>query len=106
MMPKRSLKPIKHGAMSHRKLFALAIVVVFSRPGFGQARVVSAPSEPSLLNITRTWSHASILGDLRELRTRSDYLELRVWGGYDVAETQAVVLRRTDGRWSAFLARV
>jgi hypothetical protein len=92
--------------MTHPKLFALAVVVLLSRPVFGQARIVSAPPEPSLLNITRTWSHASTLGDLRELRTGSDYLELRVWGGYGPAETQAVVLRRRDGHWSAFLARV
>jgi hypothetical protein len=92
--------------MTHPRLSALAIVVLLSQPVFGQARVVSAPPEPSLLNITRTWSRASTLGDLRELRTRSDYLELRVWGGYGFAETQAVVLRRSDGHWSAFLARV
>jgi hypothetical protein len=87
-------------------LFRLMIVVLLSRPAFGQARAVSAPAEPSLLNITRTWSRGSTLGDLRELRTRSDYIELRVWGGYGLAETQSVVLRRTDGHWSAFLGRV
>jgi hypothetical protein len=85
---------------------ALAIVVVLSRRGFGQARVVSTPPEPSLLNITRTWSRSSSLGDLRELRTRSDYVELRVWGGYGPGETEAVALRRSDGRWSAFFGRV
>jgi hypothetical protein len=91
--------------MTHANLLPLA-VVLFSRPGFGQARVVSAPAEPSLLNLTRTWSRASTLGDLRELRTRSDHLELRVWRGYGLSETQAVVLRRNDGHWSASLARV
>jgi len=92
--------------MTRARLFALTAVVVLSRPGFGQARVVSAPPEPSLLNITRTWSRASTLGDLRQLRTSSDYLELRVWGCYGAAETQAVVLRRSERHWSAFLARV
>jgi hypothetical protein len=92
--------------MMNSRLFPLTIIVLLSRPAFGQARVVSAPVEPSLLNITRTWSRASALGDLRELRTRSDHLELRVWGGYGLAETQTVVLRRTDGHWSAFLGRV
>ena len=87
-------------------LFAAALVVLLSGPGSGQAKVVSAPPEPSLLNITRTWTRASTLGDLRELRTRSDYLELRVWGGFGLAETQAVVLRRADGHWSAFVGRV
>src|SRR5262249_8262262 len=62
--------------------------------------------EPSLLNITRTWARNSMLGDLREMRTRSDHIELRVWGGYGLAQTQGVVLRRADGHWSAFLASV
>src|SRR5581483_10439917 len=35
-----------------------------------------------------------------------EYLELRVWGGFALStETQAVMLRRTNGRWSACLAR-
>jgi len=92
--------------MTRSRLLALAIIGLSSRPASGQARVVSAPSEPSLLNLTTAWSRASPLGDPRELRTRSDYLELRVWHGFGPAETQAVVLRRTDGHWSASLARV
>jgi hypothetical protein len=68
---------------------------------------VSAPPEPSLLNIIGQWSRASTLGDLRELRVGRDYLELRVWGGFALTtETQGVVLRRANGRWSALLARV
>lgn len=85
---------------------ALIVVVLFSRAGWAQARVVSAPPEPSLLNLTSGWSRASSLGDLRESRTSSDHLELRVWGGFGFGATQAVVLRRANGRWSAFLARV
>jgi hypothetical protein len=92
--------------MMRSMLLTLATVVSASHSAPGQARVVSAPPEPSLLNITRTWTRASILGDLRELRTRSDYLELRVWGGFGLAETQAVVLRRADAHWSAFVGRV
>ena len=85
----------------------LGLVVVFSQVALAQAKVVSAPPEPSLLNITRHWSRPSNLGDLREIRTGRGYLELRVWGGYTLTTgTQGVVLRRTDGRWSAFLARV
>ena len=88
-------------------LFALALAVVASQAGFAQARIVSAPPEPSLLNITGQWSRASSLGDLRELRTAPDYRELRVWGGYGLTtETQGVVLRRAGGVWSAFVARV
>lgn len=87
-------------------LVVAATTALFSRPGFGQARVVSAPAEPSLLNLTSAWARASVLGDLRELRTRSDHLELRVWRGYGQAETQAVVLRRVGGHWTASLARV
>jgi hypothetical protein len=87
--------------------FALTIGVVFSRAGFAQARVSSEPPEPSLLNLTRQWSRASILGDLRELKTASNYLELRVWAGYGLTmTTQAVVIRREASHWSAFLARV
>jgi hypothetical protein len=86
---------------------ALALLVLLSPGGGAQVRVLSAPPEPSLLNITRQWSRASSLGDLRELRVGPDYLELRVWGGFTLTGgTQAVVLRRTDGHWSALLARV
>jgi hypothetical protein len=85
----------------------LGLVVVFSQAAVAQARVLSAPPEPSLLNITRHWSRPSSLGDLREIRAGRGYLELRVWGGYTLTTgTQSVVLRRTNGRWSAFLARV
>ncbi len=87
-------------------LLAVAVIVLFSRPGFGQARSVSVPAEPSLLNLTTSWSRASTLGDLRELRTRPDHIELRVWRGYGPSETQAIVLRRADGHWSALLGRV
>src|SRR5262245_40580340 len=86
---------------------ALALALLFSHDGGAQARVLSAPPEPSLLNITRQWSRASALGDLRELRTGSGDVELRVWGGYGLTTaTQAVVLRRAAGQWSASLARV
>jgi hypothetical protein len=93
--------------MTHRLRTALAISVLLSQAGYAQARVSSAPPEPSLLNITRGWSRASSLGDLRELKTASDHLELRVWGGFGLAtETQAVVIRRSGAQWSAFFARV
>jgi hypothetical protein len=92
--------------MTHRIRAAVVIMVLSSRPSFGQARVVSAPPEPSLLNLTTGWARASILGDLRELRTQSDHRELRVWRGYGATETRAVVLRHAGGHWSASLARV
>lgn len=86
---------------------ALVLIVLLSHGAFAQARVRSAPPEPSLLNITRQWSRASTLGDLRELHTPPDYRELRVWGGYGLTTpTQGVILRRANGHWSAFLARV
>ena len=84
----------------------VTLLVLGSQTALTQARVVSAPPEPSLLNITRGWTRASSLGDLIELEVPSDYLELRVWGGYGFGTTQAVVIRRSGGRWSAFLARV
>jgi hypothetical protein len=87
--------------------YALALVALVAETGFAQARVVSAPPEPSLLVLTRGWSRASALGDLRELKTDGDYLELRVWGGFGLTtSTQGLVLRRSGGQWSAFLARV
>jgi hypothetical protein len=92
--------------MAHASLLAIAIVGLLSQGSGGQARVVSSPSEPSLLNLTTGWARASTLGDLRDLRVRPDYLELRVWHGYGQSETQAIVVRRTDGHWSAFFARV
>jgi hypothetical protein len=92
--------------MTYRNLLAVAVIVLCSRSVFGQAKVVSVPAEPSLLNLTTSWSRASTLGDLREMKTRSDHIELRVWRGYGSAETQAIVLRRADGHWSASFARV
>ena len=92
--------------MKQLRLFAVTIGAFVSQQSFGQARVVSAPSEPSLLNLTTTWARESTLGDLREPRVSGDYLELRVWHGYGPSETQATILRRAQGHWSAFLARV
>jgi hypothetical protein len=60
-----------------------------------------------LVNITRQWSRASSLGDLRDLRVGSGHLELRVWGGFGLTNrTQGVVLKKADGKWSALLAQV
>jgi len=92
--------------MTRSNLLTAAVLALVSRPAFSQARVVSAPPEPSLLNLTTGWARASTLGDLVALRSRSDYLELRVWRGFGAAETQAIVLRRIDGHWSAILGRV
>lgn len=90
-----------------RAALALALLVAASQAGVAQARVLSAPPEPSLLNITRQWSRASSLGDLRELRTAPDYRELRIWLGFGLTtETRGFIVRRTNGHWSAFLARV
>lgn len=90
-----------------RTAFALALGVSVSHAALAQARVLSAPPEPSLLNITRQWSRASSLGDLRELRTEPDYRELRVWLGFGLTtETQGIIVRRANNHWSAFFARV
>jgi hypothetical protein len=86
---------------------ALAVFVFLPETLLAQARVLSAPPEPSVVGLTEGWTRGSLLGDLRALDTGSDYLELRVWGGFTLTtRTQSVVLRRTGGRWSAFLARV
>lgn len=92
--------------MRARLRFAGALAAFSARTAVAQARVLSAPAEPSLLGITREWSRASSLGDLRELKRATDYAELRVWGGYGMGATQGVVLRRSGDRWSAFLAQV
>lgn len=92
--------------MKRLRLFAVTVGIFVSQRSSGQARVVSAPSEPSLLNLTTAWARASTLGDLREPKVSSDFLELRVWHGYGPSETQSTILRRTQGHWSAFLARV
>src|SRR5689334_9892822 len=90
-----------------RSALALTLALCASQVALAQARVLSAPPEPSLLNITRQWSRASSLGDLRELRTDADYRELRVWLGFGfTTETQGIILRRANKHWSAFFARV
>ena len=89
------------------RIIVLALIVLVAPRVAAQARVVSAPPEPSLLNIIGQWSRASTLGDLRELRTEADHRELRVWLGFGLTtETQGVILRRAHGRWSAYFARV
>lgn len=87
-----------------RTILALALSVPGS--AVAQATVVSAPGEPSLLNLTREWSRESSLGDLRALSVGADHLEVRVWAGFNQTETRAVVLRRISGQWRASLARV
>jgi hypothetical protein len=86
--------------------FATLWLLLLAGQASAQARVASSPAEPSLLNLTAGWARASSIGDLRELRVNGDHLELRVWHGYSQAETQATVVRRVDGHWSASLARV
>ena len=87
-------------------LLSLVPAALFSQRRETHARVVSAPSEPSLLNLTSSWARASTLGDLLEQRAGGDYLELRVWHGFGEPETQATILRRVQGHWSASIARV
>ena len=86
-------------------LLALAPSAIYAQRG-AQAHVASAPTEPSLLNLTSSWGRASTLGDLLELRMNADDIELRVWRGFGASETQSTILRRTQGHWSASLARV
>ena len=87
-------------------IVTLTLTGELPRAALAQAGVVSEPSEPSLLSLTRGWSRASSLGDLRETKTGLDHLELRVWAGYDTSTTQAIVVRRASARWTAFVARV
>ena len=67
--------------------------------------MLSEPPDPSLLAGTRSLSRRAVLGDLRERPDSPGYVELRVWGGYGLTETQGVILRREHGEWTALLAR-
>jgi hypothetical protein len=94
-------------ARAYAVVLSVLLLAALSRSAMAQAKVGREPPAPSDVDVARDWSRASILGDLRELRTGSDYLELRVWGGFTLRMgTQGVVLRRNAGRWSALLARV
>jgi hypothetical protein len=71
----------------------------------GQATVVSAPDKDYLLDITRSWSRSSPLGDLREIALGVEDLEIRAWGGYGLGGTGATIIRRRSGQWSAWQVR-
>jgi hypothetical protein len=71
-----------------------------------QAVIVSAPKDPSLLTVTREWSRASSLGDLRAIHLNTSDIEVRAWGGYGLTSTEVMVLRRERGQWSARRARL
>jgi|SRR5436190_5954073 len=71
-----------------------------------QATDISAPSNSYLLGISQRWGRTSPLGDLvRDARDSTD-VEVRLWGGYGLAGTAGVILRRRAGKWSAFSAQV
>lgn len=67
----------------------------------GQVRIVSAPRDDYLLEITREWSRGSALGDLQAKPIHPDDIEVRLWGGYGISGTRGLILRREGGRWTA-----
>lgn len=91
--------------LSHYALLATFLLGAGSSAS-AQVVVVSAPKEPSLLTFTRDWSRVSSLGDLRAIPLRAQDIEVRAWGGYGLTATQAIVLRRGNGVWSARSARL
>ena len=80
------------------------LALLATEPCAAQARTVSAPADDYLLEITQEWGARSALGDLRLRAMGPHDIELRLWGGYGLAGTYGTVLRRTDGRWSGWLA--
>ena len=59
-----------------------------------------------LVRITQRWGASSPVGALPANAMGADDIELRVWGGYGLGATRGVILRRRDGRWEAWRARV
>ena len=88
--------------MSMRLLFCALLGLVSPLTLVAQARTVSAPAGPSLVDIARQWSRASQLGDLREGQLSAGDVEVRAWTGFGIAGTHAVRLRREGGLWRAW----
>lgn len=86
------------------RIFVLAGVISLS----ACATAVPAEADPDdyLIHITRSWSEASALGDLRFSMLGADDLEFRFWAGYGLSGTRGLVLRRVAGEWEAYAAEV
>ncbi|MEM1270523.1 MAG: hypothetical protein AAGI08_10795 [Bacteroidota bacterium] len=90
-----------------KHIWTAAALVVFSSTAIAQeATVISEPSDDYLLEVTRLWSTLTELGDLRAKPLGEKDVELRVWGGYGIDGTEAVVLRRISGTWEGFNVHV
>lgn len=72
----------------------------------GAAQVVSVATRAYLVDIMRQRANESPLGDLRRRATAPDDVEVRAWGGFGLAGTAGVVLRRNRGAWRAWRAEV
>jgi hypothetical protein len=60
-----------------------------------------------IVEITERWGRADArLDDLREKEMGPQDIELRFWGGYGLGGTRGIIMRRTNGRWTASRALV
>ena len=84
----------------------LLLGIAITAPAQAQARTQSAPEANYLLAITQQWGGESPLRDARSIVLAPDDIELRVWGGYGLAGTRGVILRRRHGEWRGFVAVV
>ena len=86
----------------HAAIFPALTIFAFAPVMHAQVKILSDPGE--LLTMTRDWSRASTLGDLRERAESPGYVELRAWMGYGLFGTGGVIVRREHGVWSAWSA--
>jgi len=87
--------------MTSRTLIAVVAIAVSATAARAQRDTLNAPRD-YIIRITENWgSNDSRLGDLRTKPTGPDDIELRFWGGYGLVGTRGIILRRTNGRWSA-----
>lgn len=67
---------------------------------------ISAPRDSYLLAISQHWGASSALGDLRTRRMAPQDLEVRLWSGYGLVGSSAIILRREGKRWRAWSADI
>jgi hypothetical protein len=95
------------GGCLHVKYLAAALAVcLMPAKLLAQATHVLAPTDPTLLRVTREWGRESVLGDLVSQTMKANDVEVRFWSGFGLFGTSGTVLRRSEGRWIAWQADV
>lgn len=70
-------------------------------PAWAQATSIVEPPNPGLLSFAREWAANSSLGDLRRIALPDSAIELRLWGGFGLGGTSALILTRSPrGVWT------